>query len=224
MVRADRFFFALFSLFRFSLSIGLLERPLFIGLLWALVTGDYEICLKIAIFFELAWLDIIPAGTYIPPHLGAAMFTALALTSLHGLTDTGQITLVMAAGIPMAWLGTRLEARQRTFQRRCHTQALQWARNVNAGPFPERIVYSALLRNFLTSWIFFFVSMLVLDMLLGLLLHNLGTLLDQMHVDWPHLWLAASLGGLLALRIRRAYAVFFSGAALAGLVMIIQAL
>jgi PTS system mannose-specific IIC component len=224
VVRADWFFFALFSLFRFSLSIGLLERPLFIGLLWALATGDYDICLKIAIFFELAWLDIIPAGTYIPPHLGAAMFTALALTSLHGLTDTGQIALAMTAGIPMAWLGTRLEAKLRIGQGKCHVMAQQWAERLGAGPFPERIIYFSMLRSFATSWLFFFVSLIILDLFLRMLLGVLGPLLDQMHVDWPHLWLAASLGGLLALRVRRAYAVFFSGAALVSLALIIKAL
>lgn len=152
------------------------------------------------------------------------MFTALALTSLHGLTDTGQITLAMIAGIPMAWLGTRLEAVLRGLHGHCHTRTLQWSRDPEAGRFPERLIYFALLRGFLTSWVFFFLSMLVLDSLLRLVLGSLGSFFDQMHVDWPHLWLAASLGGLLALRVRRAYAVFFSGAALVGLALIIRSL
>lgn len=173
--------------------------------------------LSIAIFFELAWLDMIPAGTYIPPHLGAAVFTALSLASFHHLVQPGEVALVMVAGVPMAWLGKRAEALLRCAQGRCHDRAVQWAGQAESGPFPERLIYSSVLRSFLVSWLFFFGSLLAINFIVGRSLHPLRPLLDELHLDWPHLWLAASLGGLLALRVRKAYALFFSGAALVGI-------
>lgn len=196
-----------------------MERPLCIGLIWALCTGEYELSLKIAIFFELAWLDIIPAGTYIPPHLGAATFMALALTSFHGLSDNAHIALAMAAGIPMAWFGTKLEASLRSFQGLSYTRALQWSRHQGEKPFPGVLIYRSLAVSFAASWAFFFFSALVLSIVLGILLTWLAPLLFRVHISWAYLWLAATFGGLLALRVRRAYAVFFTGAVLVGLIL-----
>ncbi|MFW6005353.1 MAG: hypothetical protein ACOCPN_02640, partial [Desulfonatronovibrionaceae bacterium] len=62
-----RFFFALLSLARFSVQTGILDRPLVAGFLIYLVTGEMFPAMYVAVFFELLWIDIIPAGTFIPP-------------------------------------------------------------------------------------------------------------------------------------------------------------
>ena len=63
----QRFFFALFFLIRFAFNLGFVHRPLFAAALWALFTWQIQPALGAGIFFELLWLDLFPAGTFIPP-------------------------------------------------------------------------------------------------------------------------------------------------------------
>lgn len=200
-----------FSLFRFSVSIGLLERPLVVGLIWALFTGDWLLSMYIAVFFELAWLDLIPVGTFIPPHLTAATLSALALVHWFDMYHVSDILLVILVSIPLAWLGTKLEGRLRSYNSRTYDSAMLWLEEDPLPRFPERTVWKTIGIGFVATTLFFFVSMLVLGALLKMVLPMVGPLLIKLEVTWPHLWLGASLGGLLALRLRRAYAVFASG-------------
>ncbi|MBU1247797.1 MAG: PTS sugar transporter subunit IIC [Proteobacteria bacterium] len=207
-------FVAVFSLFRYAFSLGLLERPLVVGLVWCLLTGEWISSMSIAIFFELAWLDIIPAGTFIPPHLAIATAASLALTKAFGLVVPGEIMLAMVVSIPLSWIGARGESALRTFNSRGFNAGLAWARQENDTPFPDGLIYRSMVVAFLATLVSAFVALLVLHFLTGLLLPRLSSLLLGLQVTWAHLWLGASLGGILSLRIPRAYALFAAGVAL----------
>lgn len=207
-------FAAVFSLFRFGVSLGLLERPLVVGFVWALVTGEWTTSMSIAIFFELAWLDLIPAGTFIPPHLTAAAIAALALVGSFSMTTPGEILVAIVCTIPLAWLGTRFEARVRVFNSRAYNTCREWVKSDDASPFPDWLILRSLLLAFGLGLAGFYVCLLGLHFLVSMVLPHLGSVLTSLEVTWPHLWVGASLGGLLALRLRRAYAVFASGLAL----------
>ncbi len=200
-------FLALFSMFRYSISLGLLERPLLVGLVWASITGEWATAMSIAIFFELGWLDQIPAGTYIPPHLTAATAAALALSSGLGLNLPGEVFVAILASIPLAWIGRRGEAALRERNSCIYNRSLLWAAVQDSTPFPERLIYRAMAWTFLTSLVGFFILILGIHFLLGLILPHIAALLAGLKVSWAHLWMGASIGGLLSLRIRRAYAV-----------------
>lgn len=61
-------FFALLSLTRVAVDLGFVHRPIFAALLWAGLTFSLQPAMSAGIFFELLWLDLFPAGTFIPPH------------------------------------------------------------------------------------------------------------------------------------------------------------
>ncbi|WP_051676845.1 PTS sugar transporter subunit IIC [Maridesulfovibrio frigidus] len=217
----DRFFFAVFCLFRFSINIGLLERPLVVGFIWGVFTGDYATSLKIAVFFELFWLDNIPAGTYIPPHILASTVAALALTTSFGFTEAPQIMVILLACLPLAKLGAWLEYGLRQWHNRGYNDLLNWARKGEVGDnLPQKLVARSILRTLTTSWLFFWTSTVILHYVLRIFFHKWGGVVTSVEMQWSYLWIAASLGGLLALRLRKAYATFVFGVVLFGFIIL----
>lgn len=203
--------FSLFSLFRNTLSIGLLERPLFIGFFWGLFTGDYLLSINVAIFFELFWLDLIPVGTFIPPHLTAATFAALTLTTCFHLAAPGQTMVILFACLPLAWLGAKLEGSLRENQRKSYNQLLNWARRPQEPCVPGQLILRSALFSFFGAWVTFFSTVFALHLLLEWgFVHSASSLL-VLGVSWPHLWIAASLGGVMALRLKRVYVLLLIG-------------
>jgi len=189
----------------------LLERPLVIGLFWSLFFHDSTTSLYIAIFFELFWLDLIPAGTFIPPHLTAATFAALALTTYFGFDHPARIMIILFASMPLAWLGTKVEGMLREREKDSYNQLLNWTRNPQAHNLPAYLVIRSLIRSFLAAGITFYVAIMVLKFAISGLLAVYPGVLSTMDVTWPYLWIAATLGGLMALRVRRAYAILVAG-------------
>lgn len=189
----------------------MLERPLVVGFFWGMATGEYTTSLYIAIFFELFWLDLIPAGTYIPPHLTAATFAALTLTTWFGLSDPGRIMLVLFASMPLAWLGTKVEGWLRDREQTGYNVLLNWARNPESPNLPGRLVLRALGRAVLMEWVTFLLAIIVLKQSFQLLFTMYPDFFKSIEVTWTHLWMAATLGGIMALRLKRAYVILATG-------------
>jgi mannose PTS system EIIC component len=217
VVRHDRFFFALFSLFRFSVSLGLVERPLVVGLFWGLFVGNLEPSLFIAIFYELLWLDFIPVGTFIPPHMTAAAFTALAISTRFGLDSLPLVCVPLLAGLPMAWLGARLERVMRDRLNRSYSGVLSWVRKPLDVNVPVRLLSATLASKVLVNWLFFLVGAGVLALLTNVAVRYYGPHLAAVRVTWNELLIAASVGGLLALRLRSLYLAVGVGAVALGI-------
>ncbi len=205
MVCRSRFFFALFALCRFSVSLGLIERPLVIGLCWGLVFGNLNSCLYIAIFYELLWLDFIPVGTFIPPHMTAAAFTGLALATYFGLDSPPLVFLALVFGLPMAWLGAKLDRNLRDRLNRSYSRVLHWVRRPAGDDVPGKLILRTLLGKLLVSWLFFLVGAGVLAVLLQFTLNQYSLFLLDLDLSWSQFLIAASLGGLLSLRLRSLY-------------------
>ncbi|MDO9083243.1 MAG: PTS sugar transporter subunit IIC [Humidesulfovibrio sp.] len=205
MVRHGRFFFALFSLCRFSVSLGLIERPLVIGLCWGLVFGNLDSCLYIAIFYELLWLDFLPVGTFIPPHMTAAAFTGLALATYFGLDTPPLVFTALICGLPMAWLGARLDRNLRDRLNRSYGAVLHWLRKPAGVDVPGKLILRTLLGKLLVSWLFFLVGAGMLAVLLRFVLNQYAGFLAGLELTWPQFLIAASIGGLLSLRLRSLY-------------------
>jgi PTS system mannose-specific IIC component len=216
VVRHSRFFFALFSLCRFSVSLGLLERPLVIGLCWGLVFGNLTSCLYIAVFYELLWLDFLPVGTFIPPHMTAAAFTGLALATYFGLDSPPLVFLALVCGLPMAWLGARLDRNLRDRLSRSYSAVLHWVRRPAGEDVPGRIVLRTLFGKLLLSWAFFLIGAGVLAVLLQFTLNQYAGILAELDLTWNQFLIAASIGGLLSLRLRNLYLAVGVGAVALG--------
>lgn len=193
------------------MSIGLLERPLVIGLFWGAFTGDFQTSLYIAIFFELFWLDLIPAGTYIPPHLTAATFATLSLTTWFALKQPSEIMLIMFASMPLAWVGAHLEGMMRERQKSNYNKVLNWARKPVDPNVPGTIILRSVLTMLLASWVLFFVTVLVFQHAFSYVFSHFSQYFIAYKVQWAHLWIAATLGGVMALRVKRAYVVLTLG-------------
>lgn len=173
--------------------------------------------LSVALFYELCWLDVIPAGTFIPPQLAASTLACLTMGTRFGVTEPPMVLVPIVASMPLAWLGIRMEAGLRNFNNRAYNTLLGWGRSDDTSDIPLVLIGKSLMFQLLASWAFFFVSMLVLDALLGLVLPLARPLAAWLDVGWPHLWLAASFGGLMALRLRGAYLALAAGVAAIGL-------
>ncbi len=205
---------AFISLFRSCISLGIIERPLALGFVCGCMTGEFEASLAVALFFELAWLDIIPVGTFIPPHLTLATIAALSLGFIQGVTTPGEWLVIMIAAIPMAWVGSECENILRSQNSGAYKACQDWLASPFASSFPKKIIYLGLCRAFLFDFVCFLLCILLLHLLVSLLFSVSQVWLIQSSISWLCLWLIASLGGLLSLRVVPAYFVFWGSALL----------
>jgi PTS system mannose-specific IIC component len=205
------FFFILFSLARFGLNLGFLDRPLVIGMLWAAMTGQWDTALPVAIFFELFFLDLFPIGTYIPPHGPFALLTTLILVNVFELVQPPLIFLAMLLCMPSAFLGSRLEHLQRQRQNTVYTLMLQSTRAGHKQPvFPEKLAKASLLQSSLFGLVAFTVVTALLLPLADWLLQMVRGRVLMLPVTWPTVWMLGTIGALLSLRSRRVYAVLLA--------------
>ena len=187
-----------------------------LGLLWGAYTGDYRTSLAIAVFFELFWLDLIPVGTFIPPHLTGATFCALAMSKYFGFTSAPRIMILLFAAMPMAWLGARLDGYLREGNRKGYNDLLIWARRGDMSRRPSRLIARSVATAFVAHWVMSFVALVLMSWVLELL-YRMTPGVFALRVTWWHLWFAATLGGVMSLRVRRAY--LFLGAGIAFLLL-----
>lgn len=202
--------YALFSLFRYSISIGFIERPLLQGVIWGAVTGQPEIGFYIGVFFELLWLDLFPAGTFIPPQSVFAVFASTVLVKSLSAVRAEEIFLIMLVCIPFAFLGSWFENRQREWQNKNYNLLLRWASRKQSHTRPRKMILTSISQQFILNTIFGAASLYLLLFLGRKLLPYLPA---ADFFTWPMAWLTAAVGGILALRLRKAYALFFCGLA-----------
>lgn len=185
------------------------------GLIWGLATGDLELALNISVIFELFWLDLIPAGTYIPPNTAASNLACLALMRAFGLAGPAEAVFPILLCLPLGWIGARLEEYQRTRQNSSYDALLAWARGEGGWRInPGGQLLRSILQIGALHFLFFVGAVLALASLVGLL-RSWGFLHPPQGVfSWGCLWVAASFGGILSLRSARAYAAMATGAIL----------
>lgn len=212
------FFFVIFSLARFGLNVGFLDRPLVIGLFWSALIGPWEVAMPVALFFELFYLDLFPIGTFVPPHGPFALLVALPLIRICDVVQPSLIFVVLLLSMPAAWLGSRLEERHRQWQNLGYTRMLQSTR-----PGQEHVVSATgLARNALVQicviqgLAFLMVMALLVPLAEWVLLYVRAHILD-LPVGWSHIWMLGTIGALLSFRARRVYAAFLVVTAAVGI-------
>ncbi|MBU4523787.1 MAG: hypothetical protein KUA37_04275 [Desulfomicrobium sp.] len=162
------------------------------------------------IFFELLWLDLFPAGTYIPPHALLSLTATLTLLSCLPDADMRVTALVVVATLPLAYLGAWVEQLHRKRQNAGYNQLLTWNRSGGMNVFaPDRLTARALGEIFAINFAVLFLCLIPL--LAGVRMLQ-PLLAGGMQPTWPMLWIGACAGAILALRVPRAYAL--AGAAL----------
>lgn len=203
------FFFCIFSLARFGFNLGFLDRPLVIGLFWSALTGQAEVALPVALFFELFYLDLFPIGTFVPPHGPFALLVALALMQIFNVTQPPLAALLILLSMPATMLGKKLEQQHRQRQNLGYTRMLQSTRPGQEGNVSSRrLVHAALLQTCLMQAAAFLLVMALLVPLVERLLIHVRIHVLVIPLSWPHLWMLGTLGALLSFRVRRVYAAF----------------
>ena len=205
------------SLTRFALNLGFLDRPIVIGLLWALCTANWQGPVFIGIFFELLWLDTFPAGTYIPPQQTFAAFFTILTSHYLGLSGIGELLPLVILALPLTRVMHQLESWSRQLENASYQRS--WERvQAGGGPFkPGVFVRTSLLKNMalnaLAFGLFFGATAAGFEFLLRWWPDTLSGL------AWGHLMLGGLAAGLLALRSRRVYEVLLLGGG--GLILVL---
>lgn len=206
-----RFFFAILALLRTNVNLGFVERPLAIGFFWAIITGEWELALPAAIFFELFWLDLFPVGTYIPPNGTASLVATLAAASFFSIQFPSQLVIPMVLSMPAALISPYLEQTLRQRHNIHHNELLALKHPesiVDERLFLHKIICKALLQTIGMNFVFFFMYLLVLISTIYIAYDLYGSIIECSGVTWSYLWFFAALGGVLSLRVRHAYYSF----------------
>ena len=153
------FFFALLTLARFSINIGFVERPLAVGFIWSLWTGDLSTGLALGVFFELFGLDYLAAGSYLPPNPLFPLLVSLLWVGQTAINEPSYVAAFAVWSCPLAYLGAYMEQQQRRWQSRGYTELLE-ARHSVAGleKVAERRILLAMGQLFAASFALFIVG------------------------------------------------------------------
>jgi len=206
--RSPRFFFALTTLLRFSVGLGFLERPLAVGVLWGLATGEWALAANCAVFFELFWLDLFPAGTYIPPNAVASMLLTLGVSHYFGVQQASLLVIPVLLSLPAAMLCSKVEYWQRRMQNEGYNKLMRWARRNEDTNEPGRLILRSLAQQVAMHTAFLSLCLLVLIGTIKVMYWYLGHLPSISGIQWSHLWFIGGIGGVMSLRVPRFYAVF----------------
>lgn len=172
--------------------------------------------LSAGIFFELLWLDLFPAGTFIPPHGLLSLSATLGVLACLPDADMRTTTLLLILTLPLAYLGAWVEQRYRKRQNLSYNSLIIWNRRGITHPYtPDRLVFQALGEMFVLH---FTVYMLGAAALLAGMRLAQPWLAGGPQPGWPMLWIGASAGAILALRVRKAYALA-AGSLVAGILL-----
>jgi PTS system mannose-specific IIC component len=178
---------------------------MFAALLWALVTFSLQPAISVGIFFELLWLDLFPAGTFIPPHGLLSLCATLGVLACLPDPDMRTTALVVVLTLPLGYLGAWMEQRYRKRQNLSYNSLILWNRRGVSHPFtPDRLVIQALAEIFAMNLALFLASSSAVLVIVRLAQPLLA---GGPQPGWPMLWIAAAAGAILALRMRRAYAL-----------------
>lgn len=198
------------------------------GLAAGLLSGDMLIAISIGIFFELLWLDLSPAGTYIPPNGQASVFLAVFLCQIFDLFAASEVPLPLILGVMAGPLAARLERLHRRRSDVSFTRLLRWTRNPKAaGAVSPGYLILMSFGGLLTGT---FVFMIIVEIaglgiigLVNVLIAplDIGRTIILPGLSWGLIWLAGLIGALLTVRIPRAIALLAASSILTAILILL---
>ena len=203
------FFFTLFSLARFSINLGVLDRPIAAGILWGVCTGDMAFGLAIAIFYELFWVDLFPIGTYVPPNPLFPMCCIATLAHAATVTTPVEILIPVLLTLPFAAFGAWLEERHRTWRIAGYSELLrQYRKGCPLNATTQNACAISILQLFIVTFVSLFVLSALVLTAYSLICQWYGNVLLFSKATWPLLWCIGALGGVLSLRTKHSHIIF----------------
>lgn len=167
--------------------------------------------MKLCLFYELFWLDGIPAGTHIPPNAAAATLAGLSLMHVFQLTTPAEALFVAASTAILGRLFAALEGAQRVVENIVLSRYTAARERSRAHFSPGRLIRRALLDMALLNGMAFSAALAGLIALYAVILPLVWPYLAVSGATWSQLWILGSLGGVLSLRYRPAYMVLGVG-------------
>lgn len=157
------------------------------------------------IFFELLWLDLFPAGTFIPPHGLLSLSAVLGVLACLPDADMRTTSLILILALPLAYMGAWTEQRYRKRQNLSYNRLIIWNRRGVTHPYtPDRLIFQALGEAFVLGFVLYLASAAALLTAARMFEPWVS---GGVQPAWPMLWIGACAGAVLALRLPRAYAV-----------------
>ena len=191
---------------------------MFAGVAWGVLTGDVTTAVSLAVFYELFWLDLFPAGTYMPPNSLFPMLTVFCLMGTMKHPDITTLFLPVVLTLPLAFFGAMIEKRQREWQVSSYNRIIRRLRvDGDLGMAASYSVAASLFQLFLFNFAAFCAATSLIFLAWDAIVAWKGHALIFAEGSWPLLWLFGAIGGVLALRIRRNYIIFVAGSACIGL-------
>lgn len=180
------------------------------------------LALSLAVFYELFWLDLFPAGTYMPPNPLFPMLCVLTLSESLAAPDIITLFLPVILTLPLAALGSFIEKRQREWQVAGYNRVILCLRaNGDMGKAAGHSVFASLAQLFTVNGIVFFIATTLVVLAADALTAWQGQPLAFRYASWPLLWVIGAVGGMLSLRIRRNYILFTVGGTGIGLFLLL---
>ena len=173
--------------------------------------------MRLCLFYELFWLDGIPAGTHIPPNAAAATLAGLSLMHVFGLSSPAEALLVGSTTAVLARIFAGLEGVGRAVENIMLSRYLGAVTRAHLSFRPGRLIRRAALNMAILNGTAFCVCLFGLITLYSVALPRVWPYLSTARGTWTELWLLGSLGGILSLRYRPAYVVLAFGAGVAAL-------
>lgn len=189
---------------RHSFCIGLLDRPLFLALVFGYATGAWDVVLPAGIVLELLWLDVVPLGSVVPPLNFLSFWLFVPLCLHYRWTTPEALMLPLFLALLCAYLGSWLECRLRLWHNAGLEPVQRWLAGADVKQSPRRLTYAAIGQRFV-------MHMLVYSGLAVLYMHSVALLYAQnwlpvaAGLTWPVVYTVAAVGAVLSLRTQRAY-------------------
>ncbi|WP_370735940.1 hypothetical protein [Halodesulfovibrio aestuarii] len=123
-----------------------------------------------------------------------------------------QLVIPMVLSMPAALISPHLDQALRQRHNKHHNKLLALKKtefDVDEELFLHKIISKALLQTVSINFVFFFIYLLVLIGTISVAYDVHGSIIECSGLSWSYLWFFATLGGVLSLRVRRAYYSFF---------------
>ncbi|WP_363315625.1 PTS sugar transporter subunit IIC [uncultured Desulfovibrio sp.] len=208
------------GVFRHTLIFRLVDRPLFAALLMGLLTGDWLLALPLGITLELLWLDVVPLGSVVPPQGVLSFLLMFPLVRLYGWSAPGALLLPLLLAVLAAYAAAFAERSQRVLLNRIMPAVEGYCRTGRGCAPGHALLLGISLRacwQFALYLICFVGLTLVFE---GLDSQRRGPLLRN--INWPMMYVAAMLGAVLSLRVRKAYSVLLACLCLAAVALVLE--
>ena len=185
-----------------------------------LLTGDWLLALPLGITLELLWLDVVPLGSVVPPQGVLSFLLMFPLARQYGWSAPGALLFPLLLAVFAAYAAAFAERSQRVLLNHVMPAVEDFCRTGRGCPPSGALLLGIGLR---ACWQF--ILYLCCFVLLALVFEGLdsqrrGPLLRT--INWPMMYVAAMMGAVLSLRVRRSYSVLLASLCLAAVALMLE--